>query len=198
MSARRLLVTTTGCLTMLLTLALAPDALPAGASVGGTGTLRCTQVTGQLKFHPPLTTAGASSEVGSLKLSISGCTAKGGGVAPSDGLGSASFPLASSACSSLSSKSASAISLSIRWSPLEAGVTIVQFPGFARLKTDPPGVRLGGTGTSASGSYTGADGGASSSGKMLWSISASDIAGQCTSGKGLRTLAIASGIIILK
>ncbi len=175
-----------------------PEARLLGVATVEPGTVQCTDLTGQVRFHPPLAATGSAPEVASMKLTLAGCTIGGGNVTPSAGHGSVAISMTSNACTTLTTKSVGAMSVAIRWSPSRAGTTSIRFPGLVHMKTGTTGLQLGGPGTTASGSYTGADGGASSTATVLWSLSATQIAAACAAKKGLGVMRIQGGNVNLR
>lgn len=177
--------------------AIASDAHIASAASPQPGTVRCAGVTGVVRFHPPLTSTGTAPEVASISMTLSHCTAGGGAVTPQGGSGSAVFSPTTNSCSDVTARSRVPVSLAISWSPRTDGRSEIRFPGYVPLDTARAGVKLGGRGTRATGSYTGANEGASSTARVIWDVSSSQIAAACAATSGLRVLKIDSGSLSL-
>jgi len=186
-----------GVLALPLLFVSLPGAHPVAAT-SQPGSVLCTALSGLVRFHPPLTNAGTTSEVATFKITLNSCTSSGGGAPPSGGYGSATLSQSTNSCANVAVRSSSPVSVAIRWSPADSGTTAVRFPGFAPLQTTNPGIRLGGRGTTASGSYTGRDGGASSTARVIWGLSANQIDAACGTRSGLKVLKIQSGSLRLK
>jgi len=162
------------------------------------GTVSCTQVTGSVRFDPPLTNDGSASEVASLLLVVKGCAAGGGGSTPRLAHGSTELSMTSSSCANLSSGSKTTVNIAISWRPTKDGSTEVNFPGYSLTSTSDLGFSLGGEHTSASGSYAGTDAGASSTATVTFNLTPAKVEVACGTRKGLKSLKIQTGLLSLK
>ena len=186
------LVATAAAIVGLL-IVLVPD-MVAAAPVKQPGTLACTTITGTLTFRPPLTSAGGRAGVVGINAKVSGCTASGGGKAPTKGTATGSLSLASNSCSELASPPPGlAVTIVGKWSPGTITKTTVTFTNFKTSLTPVVAFSVGGTGTSGSGSYMGTDNGAVSKATVTSNETLSQALASCGSPKGLKKLSIASG-----
>jgi hypothetical protein len=174
-----------------------PRMAPAVSAGSQPGTVTCTGLHGTVQFTPPLTTGGSSPEVASVQATMNHCVALDGGATPSVGHGATALFLASNGCENLTSASTNPISFAIKWSPAGDGATTINFPGFG------PGpaatsLEMAGGATTASGSYTGSDGGASTTVVITLKSNPAAVASACNSANGLQVLPIAAGTMNIR
>ena len=125
------------------------------------GTVTCSKITGTFKFNPPLfATATSSSETVTVKSTATGCVAKGG-LSPTKGTTVTTSVFTSNGCQAVLLAKGKPTTLTTKWSPGTITPSVVSFPAPTATQT-PITISYGGAGTSATGSYTGTDGGASS------------------------------------
>jgi len=167
--------------------------LPAAAAAGGTqpGTVSCKQLSGGIRFNPPLKTDGTSPEVTNVNVTARDCKAHDGGATPHTGKGTEAFS-GTNDCATLESGDDTPASFSVEWSSGD-GESTIAFAGFSTLTTGKAGFSVGGIGTEVSGSYPGADGGASSTATVISNLTSAQIASACNGSSGLRSLKIRSG-----
>jgi len=162
------------------------------------GTVGCSNVTGTVTFNPPLIDGGTSPEVVLAQVTLSGCVGADGALSPDTGYGTVSLISPSNDCSSLESGGAPiSSSLAVGWSPTTLGTSSVVFPGFSLSSDGNAGFSLGGAGTTVSGSYPGADAGASTTATASSSLSGGQIGAACASSDGLDSLTIDGGTLNL-
>jgi hypothetical protein len=166
----------------VLAVAIQPTmASAASPKTVGTGTYNCKDITGTLKFNPPLTLAGgASSETVTVTTSSTSC--KGGTPKVKTSASSATFTTDSNACSSLST--GQSFSTAITYTN---GASSSTFAGTSSSSTGPP-VSFTVTGT-VTGSYPSS----TASTTVNLQQTETQIINKCQSTKGLKKLTIASG-----
>jgi hypothetical protein len=160
------------------------------------GTIDCTGVTGAVVFKPPLTASGGSAETDTINIVVTGCTASAGSSAsPTKGRVTGQLPTPSNSCASLITNT-SPIHLKVVWSPKKDGQTAGTFSGFTLLLTPTLGFSLPNTGggVTANGSYTGSDGGASSTATAFSNVTQSQALTTCANS-GLKKLTITTGTV---
>lgn len=182
---------------VLLAGALTLSAGPAAVAGTQPGSVSCTQVTGVVRFDPPLTTGGSASEVASLALLVKGCLASGGGSSPRVGHGSGDLSMATNGCTNLSSASKAAVTIAVAWRPTKVGSSEVTFAGYSPTTAASLGLKMGGRRTSASGSYVGTDAGAASTATVTFNLTPTEVEAACASANGLKMLKIAAGVLAL-
>lgn len=197
MALGRVLVASGGALLVSLCLVTVPDVGPAVASTSQTGIVDCRGLAGIIRFDPPLKNNGTSAEVAELKMTVHGCKASGGGTTPHVGRAIVALSPATNNCSDLTSGEIGGATVVIRWTPTKIGETSVDFPGFTPLTGGEVGFSAGGVGTTVSGSYAGADAGASSTATVVSQLSTAQLADACRSARGLRSLKIRRGTLDL-
>ncbi len=189
---------------------IAASSTPAWAVVKVNATnykVHCTSITGTISFSPALKLPGTTSgaEKSTVKLTLGGCTATPttGGTAVTVTKGVVSGALTGSggsACTGLLGSSAQSGTLTTKWttSPaLSSGSTVLT-----------PHTVLGGTngtnGTfsipgavppSATGSFQGTDGGASTIASAVTSQTVTQLLTSCGTALGLKSVSIASGTL---
>jgi hypothetical protein len=166
----------------LLAIAIQPAvASAASPQKVGTGTYNCSDITGSLKFNPPLTLAGgATSEAVTVSTTSSGCT--GGKPKVTTSSSTATFTTDSNSCSSL--QTGQSFSTMINYTN---GASPSTFAGSSSSNTGPP-ISFTVTGT-VTGSYPST----SASTTVVIQQSESAIINKCGSTKGLKKLTIKSG-----
>jgi hypothetical protein len=141
------------------------------------GTLTCSTVNATLKFAPPLSSKGLTTgtETTSIKGTVSGCKVGGGGtVSPTGGkISSKIVSQNGNSCSGfLTGASKTPEGFTTKWSPGTISPTTSVFPAGTTTGITSPdlGFKLGGKGVTETGSYTGTDGGASSTATVLTNL----------------------------
>ncbi|HYA68317.1 MAG TPA: hypothetical protein VED63_06265 [Acidimicrobiales bacterium] len=197
MTRRRTLVTTS-LLVASICLVTGVGTGLAFASVSQPGTVECRAVSGVIKFNPPLTSGGSSAEAAALRIAVKGCKASGGGLTPHVGKGFVVLTTTTNNCDDLTSGEIRGVALVIRWSPTKIGDSTLAFPGFTPVAGGKVGLSAGGAGTTVSGSYAGTDGGASSTLALISNLSATQEVKACQSVRGLRSVTIQEGTLVLQ
>jgi hypothetical protein len=199
MGIRRKFILGAGALTLVTGAVLVTGAGLASAKAGSAqkGTLNCNKITGTFTFNPPLKATSTSTDVATVKSTITGCTASGGGLTPKKGTSSQMSSYNTNSCTAILEGSPKAETITTTWSPKSIASTTTAFPASAeKISTGPPiTITLGGTGTTdeAGSSYEGTDGGATSTVSLTLKQTSAEIMASCTSSKGLKTLNIVSG-----
>lgn len=166
-----------------LTVALAPSVAGATTLKTGTGTYNCTNVTGKIKFNPPLTlSAGTGTETVKITTASSGCT--GGKPKVTTTTGSATVTTDSQNCSSLST-GLPAIAFALAY----PGAAPSTYNASSSSSTSGSGVITFTTSGTVTGSYPSSS--ATSSATIKQNESA--IIASCSSTAGLKKLTIEDG-----
>jgi hypothetical protein len=178
------------------------------ASAGGgpnvmNDTASCTAVTGSLSFNPPLSDTGtATSDTVTIKLAYSGCTDGSSLLTTLTGKVKGTFVTASNSCAGLESPTIVTTGLVSKWkmSPkgtpntttLIAGETEsgVSSGGDGEFVIGAPGASPG---PSSTGAFEGTDGGASSNGTLVTTLTTGELGTACGSPKGLKKVGIGTG-----
>ena len=129
--------------------------------------ITCSGADGTMSFRPPLTDGGTRPEVATLRADLGACSVRGGNSTPRDSLVTLSLNVSSNNCARFSDDANQ--TKKTNHETLKYGTkyrqTKVTFPG--TTATTPHGgsgkqlaLNFGGSGTTATGSYVGDDGGA--------------------------------------
>jgi len=178
-----------------------------GAGVAAIGTLSCTGVTGRVTFNPPLVNGGTTSGREKVSVAVSACTTAGSNYpTPVTAKGTSSGKLVTNDCVSLltgsTSMDVSDPALAVRLSlprPSYSGVKVqANFGGGTHITAPQFGWSLSGVGTKVVSSFTGSDGGASSSAQYVSNFTLAQVMTACASPNGLKSLKITSGAISLE
>ncbi|HEY7946842.1 MAG TPA: hypothetical protein VID75_04145, partial [Acidimicrobiales bacterium] len=178
-----------------------------GAGVPAIGTLSCTGVTGRVTFNPPLVNGGTTSGREKTSLTISACTTSGSNYpTPVTARGTSSGKLATNDCVSLltgsTSMAGSDPALALRLSlphPSYTGVKVrADFGGGTHTTAPQFGWSLSGAGTTVVSSFTGSDGGSSSTAQYVSNLTLAQVMTACASPTGLKSLKITSGALSLQ
>ena len=173
------------------------------------GTIRCSNVSGQVVFAPPLTTSGGSSETVTVSAHLGACQASDSDVSDvSGGTATATITVPTSSCTGLIQFPASpgsvatplssrTVRFQTRWSVSGIGPTSGTFSGFA-VTTEPGGAvafAFPGQGHTVreTGSFSGTDNGTLSTVSVVAGVDASQIVAGCSQPAGLSSISIASG-----
>lgn len=182
-------------------------------SVVATGRIRCTTVSGSVRFSPPLTASGHSLETVVVTADLSGCSPTASNVGQvAAGTATLRIPVDTSACAGLLqfptsaggvSAPASSQALTIRatWTSGAFGhsvaPSVLRFSGFAATvnQAGDVGFAFPGQGHQAvmSGSFAGADHGALSTASVETGEQAGQILDSCSGPSGLASIAIDDG-----
>lgn len=198
MTLGRKLVTTAGVMSISLGLLSVHDAWPAvAASVAQPGSITCTGLSGTIEFSPPLLKDGTSSEVASVMLTLRACTTSGGGKKPSTGNATASVTNISNNCEHFVLGFTDQETLAIKWAPSKKILpSEISFPGYEPTTSGGNfGFKIGGSGTTVSGSYAGSDKGAGSTAEFISDKTKTQIA---SCGSELEVVKFTSGTLTLQ
>lgn len=190
----------------VLSVVAAPGTASASGAITANGTITCNSITGSITFKPPLVNNGSAPETSTAKITESGCTdtstnLPAGTVVTGSVKTTLSNGSSTDSCTSLLTSSSE--SLPVKWSgksgKTKVGIepSVVAFSGYnvvSNSKGDEgfqlPGNGSGGSGTaSATGSFTGTDGGASSSAVVYSTSTAGQLLSECGK-KGIKKLTI--------
>jgi hypothetical protein len=163
-----------------------------------TGSVSCKTLTGVATFSPPLTSSGSAPETITISLKAGSCATTNSnstGVTEGRATTTNSTP-ATSNCNSLFAPRP--VEVTVEWTPSTIHSSTVHFTGFASMKNstgtgsefvfpDPGGKATG------SGSFTGDDGGASSTVTAFSAAQPSQLLAACQNPAGLTSIAIGSG-----
>jgi hypothetical protein len=173
----------------------------ASAGSPAPGTVTCTKIAGTVTFKPGLKLSTSATVTTKIKVTISGCTASVG-KSPKKGTASVTTVTPNDTCSGLANGSTTAEDLTTKWSPTSIAPSTADFSGF-----DPVTNGAGDSGfslpnspggsVSVTGSYAGADGGATSTAQVFSNETAAQIATACSSAKGLTSLKLTTGSTFL-
>ena len=160
------------------------------------GTADCTGVTGSITFTPPLTTSGSAQEKIAGSFKFSHCTAHGG----TDPIRAVANLRATvqSGCPGIVPPLGYlgyTLSATIWWGIRSIAPSHVAFVGIDSSNGSNISLVVGGPNTSATGSYSGADGGATSMASIATKTTVAQATQACSSARGLSHLAIASGTV---
>jgi hypothetical protein len=165
------------------------------AAVAQPGSVSCTKIKGSISFNPPLTLNGTSTENTTIDITVSGCSASGGGVKPKKGVVNQDISTSTSTNGCTSLENSQPENLTVTWAPgSKISPTAASFSGYsvATNGAGDEGFSLpdsGGTG-STTGSYAQASGVTATA---YSNETASALASACSSSGGLKSLKITSG-----
>jgi hypothetical protein len=177
-----------------------------GAPVTATGTVTCTTISGSAKFKPALISSGATSgtETITTKLTMSGCTTSGSNVSGT-GKGAVKGTITTdmgNSCTGLFGVIDTTASLPVKWSGFSSKIAtstinITQVDGEAAGANGNPAFAWGSQAqaTTNPSTVTGSFATSSGSGEVDASISASTLATNCASKKGIKALDFSAGSI---
>lgn len=168
---------------------------PASARVQA-GTVSCDKVTGVLVFTPALTNDGGATGAVSGKFILHGCSSDSVRLPPK-AIGSVRATVQATCTGIAPSVTFLGLQIvvTIWWGLRGIAPTSVAFVGESLITSPTIGFAIGGSGTSASGSFHGPDGGASSTAMVTSALTAQSALSACDSATGLHRLKIAGGTL---
>jgi hypothetical protein len=174
----------------LLSAVVAPNLAAASTATTGTGTYKCSDITGTITFSPPLTltSSGTVTETTKIKSSSSGCTGGSPAVASSTGSqNKAATGKGLGNCKSLEDNKAAPPDITNKYSNGASNSTI---KGGASSETAPNGnAEFVIENATVTGSYPSKKADIT----VVLSVNADQIGAECASAGGLSKLTIASG-----
>ena len=192
-----------------------PTVTANGTASCGKASTGTNGISGTITFTPPLKNGGTASEVTSVKIKEKDCTTTAtnlahGGTLKGKVKQSISSPTSTNSCTGLTTSAPE--TLTVKWKWLNAhGValdnvtpTVISFSGYNIVSsTNPPWTVSGDEGfqlpggssptSSATGSFIGTDGGASSTAVAYLGLTATQLANDCASSGGLASATFAFG-----
>lgn len=158
-----------------------------------TGTVTCTGVTGTTTFNPPLTNSGTSAENGKQKITFTSCTSSSG-VTVTKGAATGTISQATNSCGGLAGGSGTGFTFEIKWAPGKVGKSVVSFSSETPSSDSSGDEGFSLSGGSVTGSFAGSE---TASGTAYTNQTATQLASECGSSGGLKTLTITSGSITI-
>jgi len=197
---RKVLLAGAGLALMAGSVTLVGTGIASAAKAPSPGSVKCTSITGSLKFTPPLATNGTTtgSETTAFKGKLGSCTVTGTG-AKTPSKGTVSSSTTSNNGNSCSGFAAGAVktgtTFAIKWAPGTISPTTITFPaGDISVTGGGSGFTLQGSPSkpvTGSGSYPGTDNFAGSVATADTSVNLET--GLCAGGKPQKTIKITGG-----
>ena len=183
----------------LLTAAVLPfgalrTAPPERPAIAHAGTVTCSQVKGTIRFVPGLTDSGGTQGHVSGEFTLHHCKADSGSI---PGRATAKISaMVEDACGGIVPVIdflGLSLSATVWWGIKTIAPSKIAFVGLGTTSSPNVEFTIGGAGNTVSGSYRGADAGASSTAVVTTATSPADLLAKCGSSSGLTSLKVTGG-----